>query len=162
MKTLRFILLSLFLFICSLVEGQVLHLDQMYKLVQSAYFSDSYLVENKFIRIAAKWINDDGYLITQYMAADKKSVIEIGSSNDFVNCIITTKESNYVNFLVAEAFNSDFVKDKNLKNNSENFYPIVLKKGKLQFGVTKDNNDVYKISLNRDYQEEGQGWHFIK
>jgi hypothetical protein len=164
MKPLKLILLLFFLFICSITNGQTLNIKQMEKLVQSPYYSDIYLVKNKFIRTASKWLDDnDGYLITQYKPKDITSLIEIGACNDFMNCIITTKTSNYVNFLIAEAYNDDFVKDpdfKDFKRPSGDIFPVLLRKGKLKFGVAKDAKGIYKISLTRDYQETG--WHFIQ
>jgi hypothetical protein len=165
MKTVKLFPFLFFLLICSITNGQTpnignpLDFKQMGKLVQSVYYSDTYLLKNNFKRLTVQWINNDGYLATQYVLDDKTSIIEIGSSNDFINCIIATKESNYVNFLIAEAYNDNFIKDKDLTNTNGGF-PIVLRKGKLQFGVSKDQKGVYKISLNRDYQTIG--WHFVE
>ena len=150
MKTFKTITFIFFIFVCTKTKAQELKLEQMKRLTgTSSQFSDILIQLDKYKRVNVEWL-ENGFLVTQYRSSDSKTLVEVGSSTIFIYCVVFTKDKNYVNALIAEAYSDDFIKEKDLMQVNNNL--PVLKKGKQTFGVSKNQKtELYKISLNRDF-----------
>lgn len=146
MKALKIITLTIFILINTNAIGQKLNLTQIKRLTSTPEFSDVLMNAADFKRVSVEWHNTS-YLQTQYISKDSLTIVIIGSSTTIIYCMIITKSPSYVNSLTAEAYNDDFIKDREAMKKNNNF-PVLIK-GKYKFGVAKEDNDIYKISLGR-------------